>query len=245
MNKFKILIIEDNLDLCILLEDMVESTDYLECCGVAHDGEEGLRMIDQTMPDLVILDIILPKMDGISVLERLRSSNLFKRPRVIATSAAGLDRITQQTMALGADYYMIKPYDVEALLGRIALLLDPARPTPQSDTTLASEIYQLLISFGAPVNWTGFRYTTAAVELIIKSPNIYPISKQVYPIIANSNNTSVTNVDGSIRKMVNRIFEKRNEAINKVFPGDEKPSNVKFLIALAEEVKRRKNSPSL
>lgn len=118
----RLLIAEDNLEICDILEDFFALTPQITVCGVAHDGNEALFRIAQSQPDVVLLDLIMPKTDGIAVLERLNQAELLRRPGIIVTSAIGQEGFTNTALALGANYYMIKPYDLTALLSRICLV---------------------------------------------------------------------------------------------------------------------------
>ena len=120
----RLLIVDDNPELCDILENYFNLTSEITVCGVARDGEEALFRIAQSQPDVVLLDLIMPKLDGITVLERLAQAELAHRPRFIVTSAIGQDAFTSTALSLGADYYMIKPYDLDALRARVRLVAE-------------------------------------------------------------------------------------------------------------------------
>ena len=81
--------------------------------GIANNGVEAIKLIEEKKPDLVVLDIIMPILDGLGVLEKLNTMDLDPKPRIIVLSAVGQDKITQRAISLGADYYVIKPFDME------------------------------------------------------------------------------------------------------------------------------------
>ncbi|GAE46503.1 stage 0 sporulation two-component response regulator [Mesobacillus boroniphilus JCM 21738] len=72
MNKIKVCVVDDNRELVGLLEEYISSQDDMEIVGVAHNGQECLEMLEDTDPDVLLLDIIMPHLDGLAVLERLR-----------------------------------------------------------------------------------------------------------------------------------------------------------------------------
>ena len=105
--KIKILVADDNRDFCDIIVEYIDKQHDMEVVGVANDGLEAVDIILKTEPDVVILDIIMPHLDGLGVLERLKYQDLNKSPKIIILSAVGQDKITQQAMRLGADYYMV------------------------------------------------------------------------------------------------------------------------------------------
>ena len=118
-DKITILIADDNPDFARTLTSYIEEDDELEVIAVARDGKQAVEMILNTEPDIALLDVIMPHLDGIGVLEKINEANMKKRPMCIMLSAVGQDKITQRALELGAEYYAIKPIDIEVLLGRI------------------------------------------------------------------------------------------------------------------------------
>jgi len=126
--KIQILIVDDNKDFCDILNEYLEKQDDIEIVGIANNGREAVELIPQKLPDLVILDIIMPHLDGLGVLEKINGMNLSKFPKVIILSAVGQDKITQRAINLGADYYVIKPFDFEIFIERIRQMTNESNP---------------------------------------------------------------------------------------------------------------------
>ena len=118
-SKISVLIADDNKEFCSILNDYLLNQKDIVVTGIAKDGREALELIKEKEPDLVVLDIIMPHLDGLGVLEKLNSMNLAKIPRVIVLSAVGQDKITQSAINLGADYYVVKPFDMDIFTKRI------------------------------------------------------------------------------------------------------------------------------
>ena len=118
-SKISVLIADDNKEFCNILNDYLLSQRDIVVTGIAKDGLEALKLIEEKQPDLVVLDIIMPHLDGLGVLERINSLGLEKTPRVIVLSAVGQDKITQRAITLGADYYVVKPFDMDVFTERI------------------------------------------------------------------------------------------------------------------------------
>ena len=117
--KISVLIADDNTDFTKTLAGFLGKTEDMEIVGVAKDGKEAVEMIKVMKPDIALLDVIMPHLDGLGVLERLQNDDITKRPICIMLSAVGQDKITQKAIALGAEYYVVKPFDIDLLLKRI------------------------------------------------------------------------------------------------------------------------------
>ena len=109
--KITVLIADDNQEFSKTLASYLKSEKDMEIVGIAKDGEEALEKIRESLPDVAILDVIMPHLDGIGVLEKLNNSNMKKIPICIMLSAVGQDKITQKAITLGAEYYVVKPFD--------------------------------------------------------------------------------------------------------------------------------------
>jgi len=119
MRSVKILIADDNREFCELLKEFISQEDDFALVGIANNGVEAMEIIEREKPDIVVLDIIMPHLDGIGVLEKLVSSGTQPRPKVIMLTAFGQQSVTQRAIELGADYYILKPFDFAVLATRI------------------------------------------------------------------------------------------------------------------------------
>ena len=118
-NKISVAIADDNVEFAEILKNFLNSKEDIEVVGLASDGEEALKLITDKTPDVLLLDIIMPHLDGIGVLERMEKIEGAKNVSVIVLSAIGQDVITQRSIMLGAEYYMVKPFELELLYNRI------------------------------------------------------------------------------------------------------------------------------
>ena len=114
--KITVLISDDNREFANTLAKYLEEDEQIEVIGMAKDGEEALTMIESLKPNVVLLDVIMPHLDGLGVLEKLNSMNIEKMPICIMLSAVGQDKITQKAITLGAQYYVVKPFDIQVLM---------------------------------------------------------------------------------------------------------------------------------
>ena len=241
MNEIRVLIVEDSRELCDILSSFFETTGRLKCCGQAHNGKDALEAIHRLLPDVLLLDVIMPQLDGLSVLESLHENPPAKMPRILVTSAVGLEQVIRKAMHLGACYYMIKPYGLRELQERIELIASPPiaehdLPADDVHTCIAA----LIRSYGVPPNIIGYRYIIDAVILLLDDGRL--LAKQIYATLAQANSTSVSSVEGAIRKTIERIFSCPNHALCEKFGVSRRPSNALFLTAIAEDIKQQRRT---
>jgi len=136
--KITVLIADDNQEFAMTLATYVKNQEDMVVVGRAKDGNEAIDMIPNLMPDIVLLDVIMPHLDGIGVLEKINMMKMNKRPICIMLSAVGQDKITRKAIELGAEYYVVKPFDIDLLMTRIRELKN-YRPT-QTNNFISREV---------------------------------------------------------------------------------------------------------
>ena len=117
--KITVLIADDNQEFSTTLATYLKNQDDMVVVGRAKDGNEALDMVSSLMPDIILLDVIMPHLDGIGVLEQINMIKMNKKPICIMLSAVGQDKITRRAIELGAEYYVVKPFDIDLLITRI------------------------------------------------------------------------------------------------------------------------------
>ena len=221
-DKITILIADDNPDFARTLTSYIEEDDELEVIAVARDGKQAVEMILNTEPDIALLDVIMPHLDGIGVLEKINEANMKKRPMCIMLSAVGQDKITQRALELGAEYYAIKPIDIEVLLGRIK---DIKNFTPseikktyastreirgqfieiskKDQENLEALVTNVIHEVGVPAHIKGYQYLREAIMMVVNNIDIInQITKQLYPDIAVKYHTTPSRVERAIRHAI-------------------------------------------
>ena len=269
-SKISVLIADDNKEFCSILNDYLLNQKDIVVTGVAKDGREALDLIVEKQPDLVVLDIIMPHLDGLGVLERLNSMNLEKMPRVIVLSAVGQDKITQQAITLGADYYVVKPFDMDIFTKRIremfnsnskaefdtravkqsSLVEREAAATEKGPMDLETEITNIIHEVGVPAHIKGYMYLREAITMVVNDMELLSaVTKELYPSIAKKYNTTASRVERAIRHAIEVAWGRGQvDAINKLFGytvhGDKgKPTNSEFIAIIADKL-RLKNKVS-
>ena len=120
MKNLNIAVADDNDAVVCMLSSIIENDEDFNLVGTARNGAQTLEMIRDKEPDVVLLDMIMPKMDGLGVMEQVsRDTSLKKHPAFIIISAVGHESMTESAFGLGADYYLMKPFDNHALVRRL------------------------------------------------------------------------------------------------------------------------------
>ncbi len=257
--KIQIIIADDNKEFSDILFEYLNSQGDIEVVGMAKDGNEACELIADKLPDIAILDIIMPHLDGLGVLEKVRTMSLKKRPLFIILSAVGQDKITQRALSLGAEYYIVKPFDMDVLVSRIRQLKDSSHnPIIRSDyvsdvkssyraptqRNLEVEVTNMMHEIGVPAHIKGYQYLRDAIMMVVKDLDIInSITKQLYPSIAREYNTTPSRVERAIRHAIEVAWSRGQvETIDALFGytvsiGKGKPTNSEFIAMVADKLR--------
>lgn len=267
-NKISVIIADDNKEFCNILNDYLMNQKDIMVTGLAKDGIEALKLLQEKKPDLLILDIIMPHLDGLGVLEKINAMNLNPVPKIIVLSAVGQDKITQRAINLGADYYVVKPFDMDVFIKRIRQMFnsvlsnsDEKKVLPFNDVTsnntledkpldLEAEITNIIHEIGVPAHIKGYMYLREAINMVVNNVElISAVTKELYPNIARKYNTTASRVERAIRHSIEVAWARGQvESINKIFGytvsrGKGKPTNSEFIAMVADKL-RLKNKVS-
>ena len=156
----QLLIADDNREFCELLKEFINQQEDINLVGIAYNGLEALDMIRETSPGVVVLDIIMPHLDGIGVLEKLLKGNPGSKPKIIMLTAFGQESVTQRAVELGADYYILKPFDFNVLATRIRQLAEGVNVsqyiTPVKPKNLDVAVTNIIHEMGVPAHIKGY-----------------------------------------------------------------------------------------
>ena len=222
--KISVLIADDNQDFAYTLSNYINDQEDMEVIGIAKDGNEAVNLISTIKPEIVLLDVIMPHLDGLGVLEKLNKNANPNQPTIIMLSAVGQDKITQRAISLGAEYYVVKPFDIELLIKRIREIKF-YKPEPQKDTfvtrdskkmyidvdpakvgsdqNLEALVTNLIHEVGVPAHIKGYQYLREAIMMVIKDIDVInQITKSLYPQIASKFNTTPSRVERAIRHAI-------------------------------------------
>src|SRR5699024_215746 len=121
--KIRLLLADDNKDFCDVVSAYLNKQEDIEVVATAHDGIDAFNKIRELKRDIAVSDSIMPRLDGLGVREKLQKhADSLKKPICIMLSAINQEKITQRAIELGAEYYIVKPFDMDALVVRIRQL---------------------------------------------------------------------------------------------------------------------------
>ena len=244
----RILIVDNNVELCHVLQTYLDGEDDLKVVGIAYDGEEALTQIKSLEPDVVLLDITMPHLDGLGVLERLPALDLKRRPKIVAITAFSTDGLLAHLMTLGADFFLVKPFKLEILAQRLRqfartdakMAALEGASTSEARLTADQRVTRLLHTMGVPPHYKGFSYLKEAV-LMYGEEGYFGggLTKELYPTLAKKHHTTASGVEAAIRNAVVAAWEHGNrEFIRKLcepYCRDRMPTNSLIIAKIAED----------
>ena len=217
----------------------------VECFENGKDGQDYL-LKNPGSYDLIIMDLLLPGVDGLTILENLKSRKMTKK--IIIISSYKDDYSIKKANSLGVDYFMMKPFDLVSLNNRIKEVYEKEKILKESkieDTE--SEISSMLHSLGIPSHILGYQYIREGILLIYKNNKIVTlVTKDIYPEIANRFNTTTSRVERAIRHAIEISWIRGDlKLMEKLFGNSidfekSKPTNSEFLTTLADRLRLEK-----
>lgn len=262
--KVTVLIADDNQEFTKTLATYLEKQSDMEVIGIAKDGNEAIDMITNTMPDVVLLDVIMPHLDGLGVLENINMIKSSKKPICIMLSAVGQDKITQRAIDLGAEYYVVKPFDIELLIKRIRDIkfyqsnqsnnfvsrevkpqyIEIPSQNAKSEDNLEALVTNVIHEVGVPAHIKGYQYLREAIMMVVNDIDVInQITKSLYPKIAYKFNTTPSRVERAIRHAIEVAWGRgQQDAVESIFgytisASKGKPTNSEFIAMIADKLR--------
>ena len=252
--KMRILIADDNKDFCDCLSNYINMQDDMEIISIAHDGNEAVTKIITDKPDVALIDGIMPKLDGIGVMEQLYAQGKTESTMCIMLTAITGEAITQKAFALGVKYYIAKPFDMEMLVTRIRQLKEPVVKkgslntgvcfARQNEVNLEARVTNILHEIGVPAHIRGYHYMREAIILSIADMDVLNyITKELYPAIAKKCNTTPSRVERAIRHALEVAWNRGQvEVLDSLFGytisnSKGKPTNSEFIALIADKLR--------
>lgn len=258
-SRVKIVIADDNKEFSSILSDYLKSQNDFEVVGIAKDGIEAVKLVTNYQPDVLVLDIIMPHLDGLGVLEKINSMQNIPMPKVIILSAVGQDKITQRAINLGAEYYVVKPFDMEIFSKRIRQMFNQGQQPAEirrsplvvtetynytSSGSLEAEITNIIHEIGVPAHIKGYLYLREAIQMVVNDVELLSaVTKELYPSIAKKYNTTPSRVERAIRHAIEVAWSRGQvDTINRIFGytvhNDKgKPTNSEFIAMVADKLR--------
>lgn len=258
MEKLNVAIVDDNEKIRSLLREIVSKDKDLQVIGMAADGEEACQLIKEKEPDVVLLDMIMPKLDGLGVLERIHNDvQLNKYPSFIMVSAVGSEKVTEAAFARGASYYIMKPFDDEIIIERIKSLYSSEikisrnkvvnpyeKVSSVSEKTLEEVITEMIHDVGVPAHIKGYQYLREAILMSVEDMDMLnSVTKILYPEVAKKYKTTPSRVERAIRHAIEVAWSRgKVDTIEEMFgytisQGKGKPTNSEFIALITDKIR--------
>jgi two-component system response regulator (stage 0 sporulation protein A) len=253
----RIIITDDNRNICQMLQNYFQVQDDLGVVGVAHNGLEAMELIQTEEPDLILLDLVMPNLDGLGVLERINAQTTMKRPKIIMLTAFGQESLTHQAMSLGVDYFILKPFDLDILSKRIRSLTQdlptaapaqfsssasPSVTAVGSEHNLVSEVTTVMHQIGIPAHVKGYQYIRDAILMVVEDVSLLgAVTKELYPDIAKNHDTAPSRVERGIRHAIELAWMRGNtDTLKQIFGYSmnierQRPTNSEFIAILSDK----------
>ena len=254
--KARVLIADASDDSRAILRDIVNAEDGMIVVGAAGEGREVLRLVEETAPDVLILDLVLIHLDGLAVLQQLGESA--SRPATIVVSSFINEHVVSQAAEFGAHYFMAKPCDVPTLLSRIRQISETEKSTSlhqlytakplyskalQREPSLESVVTDVIHEIGVPAHIKGYQYLREAIILTINDMDIInAVTKILYPEVAKKFTTTPSRVERAIRHAIEVAWDRGDlETLQKFFGYTVsnikgKPTNSEFIAMIADSL---------
>lgn len=256
VSKIKIAIADDNNDLVSLLENYFASNEAIEVIFTAVNGKVCISKLESQQPDVLLLDIIMPHLDGMAVLEKMYNDPKLSSIPVIMLTAFGQDDVMSQAAKFGASYFMLKPFDFGQLEQKIVhvagkttqakrhSILQPQSPDKIDQRQLDSFITSIIKEIGVPAHIKGYSYLREAITMVYYDIELLgSVTKILYPEIAKKFNTTASRVERAIRHAIEVAWNRGNfDVISEMFGYTvshvkSKPTNSEFIAMIADKLR--------
>lgn len=262
MSKLKVLLADDNKELITVLSEYISLQEDMEVVEVAGNGNEVLSVLRQRDIDVLLLDVVMPDLDGVSVLEELKDNgDIFRRPKhIIMFTAFNQEKIMMRAAELGASYFIMKPFEINKIVkiirdismrfesgdsegaGTINPILAARQEVKSFD--LESEITNILHEMGVPAHIKGYLYLRESITMVYNDIELLgSITKVLYPDVAKKYKTTASRVERAIRHAIEVAWNRGNiDAISNIFGytvsvSKSKPTNSEFIAMIADKLR--------
>ena len=246
------------------LKDFLQNNDKIQFAGVVDNGRDAYRTIIDEAPDIVLIDVILPVMDGFTVIEKINvNKSIKKKPLFIIISSMGNQSMVEYACTLGVIYYIMKPYNLDSMLHRIlqaamlhmrsewdvkkkerTYVMQEYGMSNYMETTLENDVTDIIREIGIPAHIKGYQYIREAIMLTVNDMNLLNyITKLLYPTIAKKYKTTSSSVERAIRHAIEVAWNKGQiDVLEEMFgytisAGKGKPTNSEFIALIADKLR--------
>ncbi len=257
--QINVLIADADVEYAELLSRNITGDFKINVCEIVSNGYQLIEKVDILRPDVVIMDVVLPNIDGIGVLERFKSKKQefdnFSMPKVIVLSTFKQDKVAQDCINLGASYYMVKPISFDSIRNTIRRLCDTV-PGKKINTGIGKKyeicenpdvetmVTEMIHEIGIPAHIKGYQYLRHAIMLVIENLDVInSITKTLYPTVAEDFHTTSSRVERAIRHAIEVAWDRGDtDVLNSIFgytiaTSKGKPTNSEFIAMIADRLR--------
>lgn len=251
MIKIRLALADTDLEFCLKVKDYISSIDDIEFVGIANDGLEAFKLFERKQLDVLLLHDVMPRLDGLGVLARLKNFDLFKRPKVIIINDGIADDFIKVAYKLGADYQVSRRIDIKEIINCVRMVIKKptdniTQPHPINRNEVDNEaaVTSIMLSAGILAHIKGYVYMREAIILILKdAESVHFNTMKLYATVANMYNTSVSSVERGIRYAIEVAWDRGDiETLNENFglminQVKCKPKNGEFIAMIADKLR--------
>ncbi len=244
MEKRKIVLADTSEEFCRILMEAVDQEEDLEVVGTTGNGSALLELIHSQRPDVVVMDLVLTGVDGLTVLEEIEDF----RPRILVLSSFAGSSLAEQAAANGADYLMLKPCRIQTLVERIGQLAAESSQfhvmqEERDDQSLERQVTGIIHEIGVPAHIKGYQYLREAIRLTVEDMDVInAVTKVLYPAVAKKFGTTASRVERAICHAIEVAWDRGDlETLQKYFGytvsnAKGKPTNSEFIAMIADQI---------
>ena len=248
--KKKVLIVDENKEICAQTAALLHGRGY-ETLFVAKDGIKVLDAIKEHRPDVVVMDVFMPRLDAIGVMREVKKDNCIPQPIFTVTSTFDNPKLERDILSEGAQYYFLRPIDLQIMVDRIVNML--AEELPDNVTPLTSArgfislevtVTEIIHQIGVPAHIKGYHYLREAIIMSVNDPEmINSVTKVLYPAVAKRFDTTSSRVERAIRHAIEVAWDRGDvDTLNSYFGytvhnTKGKPTNSEFIAMISDKLR--------
>ena len=245
MERIKLMVVDDNREFCRLVKDYAEMINEVEFCGAAFDGISSLELIRERKPDVILLDNVMPQLDGIGVMKHLQNFEKSIKPKVVAITASPTNAYVTEISRLGADYIVSRNMDIDDMINRCILVVkSPDKAEVPQYENLESLVTSAICTLGVPAHVNGYGYMRTSIGKVITKPDLMrSVTKVLYPEVARIHKTTPSKVERNIRNAIEIAWNRGDkQAFERMFGttldfSKPKPTNSEFIAMVADKLR--------
>lgn len=249
MQKITVLLADDSREFCNEFKKYASLTKDIEVVGTAHDGLAALNMVAQLTPMILLLDDVMPKLDGIGVIEQINSMNINPKPKIITISSFSSEAYNKILIEYGVHFQLSKTYSFELIMNRIRMIGDNSFGKKSRKNTIRANDIECVVTselhkVGIPAHIKGYEYLREAILMVLNDRElINSVTKQLYPDVAKKYKTSPSRVERAIRHAIEVAWSRADtDTLDEVFgytinQAKGKPTNSEFIAMISDNLR--------